>query len=275
MLCPDLAKEADSECSAMSVTSKDAVCEFHDCFATATRAIHDLSSLPVTAMETLKGLFICSVPVCLVSTNDPVGELSASEVPVNLSNVMPAANSVSVYEPDFELTVCPDSVIEQIYGLSDCPVTFNVPTYKLSILPVSVLEFNYKLSAPPVLPKVSDFCLSVCSVIFKEIKPFVLPASVFGAMNALCVSALPRSQSWLWSFDPFALLWWSSAPSASPSLPDSQISSGYAALPQSPVPPLPRGPGLLSVSLFCLCSTAFLNFNELGASGMFLVLVLV
>ncbi len=46
--CPDPAKEAASELSALSVTSEDAVCEFPDCFAAATRAVQELCNLKLT-----------------------------------------------------------------------------------------------------------------------------------------------------------------------------------------------------------------------------------
>ncbi len=134
-----------STCDSLSlpVTTMEAVCELLPCFELATEANNEPSFAHVTAMEAaFEHLYHsepamvadCELPVCLVSTYESVFELSV--MPVSVTE-LPAP--VSVYAPDFELSVGPVPAKVFDYELSVGPV----PVTEMSVSPVSLNESDF------------------------------------------------------------------------------------------------------------------------------------
>ncbi len=185
--CPVTAMEAVCESSSCPVTALEAICESSSCPVTAMEAVYELPGCSVPATEAALEPLPCSEPaeeaiselalyVCPVSTKEPDFELSAS--PGSATEM--SASPVSLNEFVFELSVLPVSVNEL-----SASVTVYVPDFELSVSPVPAKAFDYELSVGPV--PVTEMSVSPVSLNVSVFKLSILPVTAMETLNELSV----------------------------------------------------------------------------------------
>ncbi len=189
-----------------------------------------------------------ALAACQVTVKGTITELSASVETQDGTAVEPLEVAASTAEPPevsvvstYQLSPCPVTAKEAVCELSPCPVTAKEAACELSPCPVTAKEAVFELSPCPVtameavsepllrsgpadraVPELSSCLVTATEAGFEPLNPpimspeFIDDFLVFSAMDALCVSVFPRSQSLPWSSGPSVPPWRSSALSPPP-----------------------------------------------------------